>query len=784
MEQLLYKANEIIVNPNMAIDADDLLQTLRQVLKLNSEAHADVIADFCGACIIHYQKEITSNLEQTDSYYNLGNIYAELNQDEEAFNYYHQVLQLNPKHSKAYFSLGNLTMKQGKEKEAIANFLNSIQLNPDFVKPYVNLGYLYNKLGIIEEALASYQTAVQVAVRGQEKQIEAASAYHQQHLILPIIYDSEAEIELWRQRFTLGLQTLNQEVSLETESDRQWALSVISFNSNFYLPYQGQNDLELQKQYGNFVHRVMEAGYPKFSRQPSNSPSSIQFNTIQFNTVQPNQESHKIRIGYLSSFFKFHSVANVTLGWLRYRDRSSFEVYTYYIDKEIDALTREFGRESDVFRHIINNTDSRVDDIEAICNQIIADHLDVLVFAEIGLSPQTIKIAALRLAPIQICGFGHPITSGLPTIDYFLSSETMEPDQAQSHYSEQLVCLPKIGMSYPKLAIPIPDKKRADFGLPEDAVVYSCCQSLFKYLPQHDYIFAEIAKRVPNSKFVFYPFFSGNYVTEKFQQRLHLAFAKLNLEADRYCVILPRTGRLDFLDQTLASDVYLDSLEFSGANTTLEAIACNLPVVTLPGQFGRGRLSYGMLKVMDVTDTIAQTEAEYIEIAVRLGLDLPWRQSIVEKIRSQHDVLFEDQTCVRAFEEFLKSKVKRTITPSPERIAETHNKLGVTFAMQGKLSDAIASFQTAIAMQPDYVDAYYNLGVALAEQGELDAAIDCFQGAAIAQPSYINAWFNLATLLEQQNRWHEAIDCYQKVLEIQPDDADTDHLLAIALRQL
>jgi protein O-GlcNAc transferase len=827
MEQLLHKANEIIVNPSMAIDADDLLQTLRQVLKLNSEVHADLIANFCGACIIHYQKEIASNLEQADSYYNLGNIYAELNQDEEAFNYYHQSLQLNSSHSKAYFSLGNLAMKQGKDTEAIANFLHSIQLNPDFVKPYINLAFLYDKQEKLEESLVNLRKAVEIdpdfaivhknlgclmvkldrldeainylqkaididpnyveafsslaetfakqgkmeealanyqaVLCGQEKRTQTAHAYHQQHLILPGLYENEVEIELWRQRFTLGLQTLSQEISLETESDRLWALSMISFDVNFYLAYQGRNDLELQKQYGSLVHRIMVASYPKFSEQPS-SPLSI----------ESNQESHKIRIGYLSSCFKMHSVAKVTIGWLKYRDKSNFEVYTYYTGEEVDFLTREFERESDVFRHILNNPDNvdNFDDIEAICTQVIADQLDVLIFAEIGLFSQTTKIAALRLAPIQICGFGHPITSGLPTIDYFLSSETMESDQAQSHYSEQLVCLPKIGISYPKIAIPIPDKKRADFGLPEDAVVYSCCQSLFKYLPQHDYIFAEIAKRVPNSKFVFYPHFLGPYLTEKFRQRLHLAFANLDLDADRYCVILPRTGRRDFLDQTLASDVYLDSLEFSGANTTLEAIACNLPVVTLPGQFVRGRLSYGMLKVMDVTDTIAQTEAEYIEIAVRLGLDLPWRQSIVEKIQSQQDVLFEDQTCVRAFEEFLKSKVKRTIAPSPERIAETHNKLGVTFAMQGKLEDAIASFQVAIAINPESADAHYNLGLTLAEQKSIEEAIISFRRVLDINPEHIDANLNLSTLLLKQKKLDEAIACLQDLLAIQPDCAD------------
>lgn len=127
----------------------------------------------------------------------------------------------------------------------------------------------------------------------------------------------------------------------------------------------------------------------------------------------------------------------------------------------------------------------------------------------------------------------------------------------------------------------------------------------------------------------------------------------------------------------------------------------------------------------------------------------------------------------------------KAIELNPESVsAETYNQLGIALAEQGKLSEAIAAFHHAIALQPAYIDAYYNLGVALAEQGKLDTAIDCFQSVVIALPSYINAWLNLAALLEQQDRWHDAIDCYHQVLEIEPENADTLHLLAIALQQV
>ncbi|WP_257237152.1 hypothetical protein [Nostoc sp. 'Peltigera malacea cyanobiont' DB3992] len=124
-----------------------------------------------------------------------------------------------------------------------------------------------------------------------------------------------------------------------------------------------------------------------------------------------------------------------------------------------------------------------------------------------GMNPQTLQMAGLRLAPVQCVAWGHPVTTGLPTIDYFLSSELMEPENGQEHYSEKLIRLPNIGVSYPKPYIPPVIKTRSYFQLLDDAVIYLCCQAPFKYLPQYDFIFAEIARRVPQAKFVFFAWY-------------------------------------------------------------------------------------------------------------------------------------------------------------------------------------------------------------------------------------------------------------------------------------
>ena len=138
------------------------------------------------------------------------------------------------------------------------------------------------------------------------------------------------------------------------------------------------------------------------------------------------------------------------------------EIYSYYTGNSTDPVTEQFREYSYKFYHIPNN-------LEAVAEQIFKDKLHILVYPEIGMNPPTMELAALRLAPIQCTAWGHPVTSGLPTIDYFLSSQLMEPENPQEHYSETLILLPNIGVAYPKPQdIPALVKTRADYDLPED----------------------------------------------------------------------------------------------------------------------------------------------------------------------------------------------------------------------------------------------------------------------------------------------------------------------------
>ena len=345
-----------------------------------------------------------------------------------------------------------------------------------------------------------------------------------------------------------------------------------------------------------------------------------------------------------------HTIGTFLVGWVKHIRRQKFEIVGYHIGSKTDAVTSLL---KNCFDHFYKVNES----IETAAKQISADNLHILVFFDIGMTPIATQLAALRLAPIQCKGWGYPVTTGLPTIDYYLSSDLMEPENGDQHYSEELIRLPNLALCLDRPAVPKTPKKRYAFGIEQDDFAYLSAHSLFTYLPQYDKIFPRIARAVTKAKFVFISH-QSQCVTKRFKARLKAEFSKYELNMELYCRFLPRLDLEDFLSLNLASDVLLDTPGWSGGKTSIEAIGCGLPVVTLPGEFMRGRHAYAMLKMIEATDTIATNLDDYVDIAIRLGIDKGFCRNIKAKISARADRLFHDHCVPEALEVFFQKAVK------------------------------------------------------------------------------------------------------------------------------
>ena len=607
-----------------------------------------------------YLTSIQKNPKLIASYNNLGYLYLKNNQSEKAIEVFHKVLSMNSlenqvqafynlgsayqfleNHEKADFYLGNSAYLNGQYKVAISYFEDffSVDISNmseiDIIDTYVTLAKCYiatNQpllaISLIEKGLGIFSDNISL------KRINQS--------ILPIIYKNTYEIEFYRARFFQLLKKLIEETKLTNYEESQKALSSLGIATNYYLAYQGYNDLEINKKYGLHSYTVIKNLYPQWCQLTPN------------NLLIANK---KIRVGYLSA--RLHTLGKLYLGWLKYHDCNKFEIYVYDVsgyeeNAQIPFIEfrDNFKIHSDFFKIITGG-------INDICISVTSDNLDILVFPDIGLEPKINQLCCLRLSPIQCTSWGNPTTSGSPTVDYFLSSDLMEPLDAQDYYSEQLVRLPNLGFLIECPSVPTFYGQRSDFQLKDDAIIYLCSQCLLKYLPQHDYFFPSIAQRNQLSQFIFFDSFLGPVTTDSFIKRIEKAFAEFELDYHQYCVFFPQIETQKYLSLNCLSDVFLDNFSFSGGFTTVDAIACSLPIVTCPGKIMRARQSYGMLQMIEVTETIAETEEEYIEIAVRLGLDHDWRKRIREKMKANKHRLFNDQDCVRGLEAFFEEAVQK-----------------------------------------------------------------------------------------------------------------------------
>ncbi len=567
--------------------------------------------------------------ENIHGHYRLGVLWKQIGNLQRAEQAFQRVFEMAPESPEAKISTALYFIDQGQKLAAI----QQLESLPESY--YENIDLLY-KLAELNEAVNRVEQAIHYYQKILHLDPNNYQALFKEKLILPMVYRSEEEITYYRQRITEGLASLEERLLLTTVVGQQRALAGIQVADLFSLSYQGYDDIELQRQYGNIVHRTMAALYPQWMCLPPRK------------TLKP-----KIRVGYYSHFIQGHAATQWAFGWLKHHNPDDFEIFCYHTGATFDAWTRRFANCSDHFRHLPFP-------LEQIVEQVLADELDVLVFLEIGQVAQTIQIASLRLAPVQCNSWGHPLTSGLPNIDYYLSSELFVEEEGEGYYTEKLFRLPKIGISYQMTELPTQALTRSDYGLPEDGTIYLCCQSMFKYLPRYDYLFAEIAKRVSRSYFLFV---DKSYIpSDVFKVRLEKAFRDQGLTSTDYCLFLPiQKTPNTYMNLYNVSDIFLDSLDWGAGNTALDALACELPVVTCPGKFLRGRASAGFLQLLGVTDTIACSAKNYIEIASNLGNNRALRQEIRARIAKQKHQLFEESSCIEGLEDFYRKAVKRII---------------------------------------------------------------------------------------------------------------------------
>ena len=451
--------------------------------------------------------------------------------------------------------------------------------------------------------------------------------------LLPLFPDQN-RIAACRHEYAAHLADLSRDLAAAAP-DRLAAVEPMIGDTNpFFLAYHMQDDRTLQALYGRMVSDAMQRLYPLPPPDPFARRAA----------------SERIHVGFVSGYFWRHSNWKLRRSWLRRFDRTRFHVSGYHVGPERDAFTEELAGYCDVFRHLPG-------DFAAMVAALRGGAEDALIYPEIGMHRDTLKLAALRLAPVQAMSYGHPSTTGLPTMDFFLTSDLMEPPEGEAYYTERLVRLP--GLSFAYLPLPPPaEASRTEFGLPEDRVLYLCAQTPQKYLPEADDLWPAIAARLPDAVFVFVEG-APLYDTGILRDRLKAAFGRAGLDYAAHVRFVPHMPFDRYQRLNRVCDVFLDAIGWSGMNTAIEAVQYGMPVVTLPGRFMRARHALGILRMLGIAETVAHDRDAYVAIAVRLGADPAWRAEIRARTLAAKGRIEDDAESVDGLMRFVETAVGR-----------------------------------------------------------------------------------------------------------------------------
>ncbi|HEV3009061.1 MAG TPA: tetratricopeptide repeat protein [Burkholderiales bacterium] len=553
------------------------------------------------------------------AHHNLGSALRDRGERQAALAAYREAARLVPEFAEAHYGIGLMLIEERGYEEALASLLRAIALNPRLAEARFQAGNAQMGLGNWQAALGEFKAAI----AARPDYAEARWARAMSHL--PAVYGAGTDPAERRRTFATELKTLRKWLGSTGRPDAWLAVGV---HQPFYLAYQEAPNRELLAEYGEVCAEQMGRWQSRAGLAPPAKRARA-----------------KPRIGIVSAHIYEHSVWTALVrGWVE-RLGARSELHIFHLGAGDDAETA-FARKRAAQFH------AGWRPFDQWAPLIHAAGLDLIIYPEIGMDATTAKLASMRLAPVQAASWGHPETTGLPTIDYYLSAQALEPADAQANYTEKLVALPNLGCSL----LPGKEESGRFTGLEpgQDELLLVCPGTAFKYAPQHDRLLAEIARRVPSSRLVFFRS-RPEALADKLRERLRDSFRRAGVDFERHVVFIPWQTRGAFRALLRRADLYLDTIGFSGFNTAVQALECGLPIVAREGRFLRGRLGSGPLRHLGLDELVAPSEEAYVELAAALAADPARRQALRRRIESARERLFRDQAPLDALEGFLKT---------------------------------------------------------------------------------------------------------------------------------
>ncbi|MDC8785894.1 tetratricopeptide repeat protein [Roseateles koreensis] len=590
-----------------------------------------------------YKEVLEADPQRLDTFYNYALALSDLGHLQAAEQLLRQLLSNAPGLADAHNALGSVLQTQGRLPEAEQAYRAALAIKPDMPDAVSNLLLVLHNQNKLTEMQPYLGRAV--ALMPSSAMFRLAALV----FALPKMAGSQKDAAQRLAQFDAGLDAyaLWRDAAVQQGGLRHDRLANLPF-ALAYLP-------------GNHKDRLSR--FADLSAQENTQPP-------QRPDWAPRAAGERIRLGIVSAHIRRHSVWDIVLkGLIEHLDASLFELTIYHLGAIEDAQTELAKQAVAQWRDAGSLAGST-----GWADRIAQDRQDVLYYPELGMDTVCYGLAQQRLAPLQAAGWGHPITTGLATIDLFFSGQLIEPEDGQAHYREHLIRLPGTGCCTRPFEIEVGLEIEAQaseavarlMSNANGASLFLIPQSLLKFAPEFDAVYVEIARRLGPCRFVIPVSESMQGLREPLHARLAAAFDAAGLKADDFVAFLPWLNEGEFRHALQVCTVFLDCPAFSGYTTAWKAVREGIPVLTLEGPFMRQRLAAGLLRQIGMPDLIAGAVPAYIDKAVALAQEPAADQQARRRAiaaaapRADHDV-----SVVRAFERELLKRMPGAPALSP-----------------------------------------------------------------------------------------------------------------------
>lgn len=711
-----------------------------------------------------FHRALSTNPRHLNALANSGMVHAALGNLQEAAAAYEHALAIHPRQPKWLGNLGAACLGLGRYDQAAQCFQRALTLSPRNPAFWVGLGTALRSLNDWPGCLEALQSAYRLAPEDGSvlANLAAACQHTCQWDELPRIYaqlDAATRAALAR----------------HCKPDEQPLLSIRR-------TFDGELNLAVARAWSRSAgKRALKCGPPFVHRRP---PAASQI----------------ITVGYLSYDFRDHPVAHQLAPLFRMHDRRRFRVTAFSMgpDDHSDAR-REIEACCDEFIDISGMGLARA------AEAVHRSKVDILVDLMGHTLHNRLEIPACRPAPLIVGYLGFLASTGADFIDYLITDSMVVPPEHERFYSEKLIRLPYCyQMNHRPRLSGLPSETRADWGLPEKAVVFCSFNQAYKLNADLFDIWMRILKKVPDSVL-----WMGrdNPVAE---QALRECVRRSGID-ERRLVFADKVPLHRHLNRLKLADLALDTIGYNGGATTANALCAGVPVLTVMGGHWVSRMSASHLAAAGIPEMVTANLADYEHLAVELAVRPDQLRRIRDRLKpdqpeSDLPPLFRPDFFVRHFEQALEAIWRRHLDHQPpehitiadstvESVRQDHNapvdakasmsERGLRLLKEGRHREAVDALQQAVTGNPPDYATLNNLGLALHRAGQCESAVQVFRRVLEINPGFVKAHQNLGNVFMDLKNTVAMMQCYRNALALTPNDPQAHYMMGrLCLEQL